>query len=148
MFHRSRRLRTNKQLFDAFNHYTDKLVNKGIAATTIVPSPNNFKIQLRNLFRSGLKLDGGIYGWRIDAANPAGRSGSAGMHIGKDFKLCLTDDATEEYARQLLRDGLTVYVQQPEVLGETAWLQMKKLITGKNTENTVKVPYIEVKKQK
>jgi hypothetical protein len=25
---------------------------------------------------------------------------------------------------------------------------MKKLITGKNTENTVKVPYIEVKKQK
>jgi DNA-binding LacI/PurR family transcriptional regulator len=73
---------------------------------------------------------------------------AAGMHIGKDFKLCLTDDATEEYARQLLRDGLTVYVQQPEVLGETAWLQMKKLITGKNTENTVKVPYIEVKKQK
>ena len=138
----------NKQLFDAFNHYTDKLVNKGIAATTIVPSPNNFKMQLRNLFRSGLKLDGVYMDGELMLQTLLDEAAAAGMHIGKDFKLCLTDDATEEYARQLLRDGLTVYVQQPEVLGETAWLQMKKLITGKNIEKTVKVPYIEVKKQK
>jgi DNA-binding LacI/PurR family transcriptional regulator len=134
----------NKQLFDAFNYYTDKLVNKGIAATSIVPSKSNFQAQLQNLFKSGIKWDGFYLDGERHLTTLLKETANAGMQLGKDFKLCLTDATTANDAVPFQSDGITIYIQQPEILGETAWRQMKKLIAGKNTEKCVKVPYIEL----
>lgn len=133
----------NFRVFEAFTHMSENLIKDGITATTVVPSKERFAAQINNLFESGQRWDG-IYIDGVEFLLPLVKSAvKFGLKPGSDFEIILS--AVEKGLTPADFDfPVTIYLQQPEVMGIEAWKMLKAFIDKEKTARFVKVPYKKV----
>lgn len=133
----------NFRLFEAFTCISEGLIKDGVTATTVVPSKERFAAQINNLFESGQRWDG-IYIDGEEFLLPLIKSAiKFGLKPGRDFEIILS--SVEKDLKPADFDfPITIYLQQPEVMGAEAWKMLKAFINQEKTARFVKVPYKKV----
>jgi len=133
----------NFRLFEAFTRMSESLIKDGITATTVVPSKERFAAQINNLFESGQRWDG-IFVDGEEFLVPLVKSAvKFGLKPGRDFELILS--SVEKGLKPADFDcPVTIYLQQPEVMGAEAWKMLKAFIDREKTDRFIKVPYKKV----
>jgi LacI family transcriptional regulator len=139
-FNDQRNCDPNFRLFEAFTRISESLIKDGIIATTVVPSKERFAVQINNLFESGQCWDG-IYIDGEELLLPLIKGAMKfGLKPGRNFELILS--SVEKGLKPADFDfPVTVYLQQPEVMGVEAWKMLKGFINREKTARFVKVPY-------
>ncbi len=131
----------NREIFEEFAVATGKLADKGIVGSTIIPS-RNFREQVRNLWKSEQRWDGIFIDCESFVSQFIEETVNAGITPGKDFhfitSLCLENyTSIHEYEN-------CIYVQQPLLVGEKAWKQMKILLNKGKCNKEEVVPYLRI----
>ena len=130
----------NFQLFEAFTHISESLIKNGVTAATVVPSKENFAVQIDNLFGSGQRWDG-IYVDGEEFLWPLIRSAMKfDLKPGRDFEIILSS-VKKDLKQKDFDFPVTIYLQQPEVMGAEAWKMLKSFINKEDTARFIKVPY-------
>ena len=133
----------NFRLFEAFTRMSESLIKDGITATTVVPSKERFAVQINNLFESGQRWDG-IFIDGEEFLLPLVKSAAKfGLKPGSDFEIILSS-VEKGLNPEDFDFPVTIYLQQPEVMGVEAWTMLNAFINREKTAGFVKVPYRKV----
>ena len=132
----------NFRLFEAFTRISERIIKDGITANTTIPSKESFDIQISNLFKSGQRWDGIYVDGEELLLTLVKCAAQFGLKPGRDFELILSAVLNEVPAE--LDFPVTVYIQQPEVMGAEAWKMLRSIISQENIEDFIKVPYKKI----
>lgn len=129
----------NYRVFETFSRISEEIIKEGVTASTIIPSKESFDIQINNLFKSGQRWDGIYVDGEDFMLTLVKTAAQFGLKPGRDFTLILS--SVFKHAPEDFDFPVTVYLQQPEIMGAEAWKVLKSIICQEKAERLVKVPY-------
>ncbi|MHB9137860.1 MAG: LacI family DNA-binding transcriptional regulator [Victivallaceae bacterium] len=129
----------NYRVFEAFTRISEEIIKDGISANTTIPSKENFSIQINNLFKSGQRWDGIYVDGEELMLTLVKSAAQFGLKPGRDFSLILS--SVLKHVPEDFDFPVTVYLQQPEIMGAEAWKMLRSIICQEKIEKMVKVPY-------
>jgi len=129
----------NALIHDAFVIATGRRADRGLVGSTMIPSEENFRLQIRSALASGQRWDGIVTDGVAYAEAILAEAEAAGLRAGRDFQLITTD--IHDRATTRSRRERSAYTQQPRTVGQEAWAVLRGLIQNERTERRVLVPY-------
>lgn len=130
----------NMEMFEEFSEVINNNLDKGVTGINLLPSSDNFELQMDAIFNSGQNWDG-IFVVGIGAAEKVLQAAKKhGLKANDDFHLIISEMKPD--VRTKTKEEYCVYSQQPEKMGTAAWELMKNMLEGKGYEKRL-IPYVK-----
>lgn len=135
----------NLKAYDGFNAAIAAYAGEGVLGTSLPPQPDRFENLARSIFDNRRRWDGIFVDGRLTANTLVEEAERQGMIVGRDFEMITTDAYHDRYAQHHGTDPrrreISVYWQQPDEVGCSAWESMSALLNGKPGQREILVPY-------
>lgn len=138
------RTESNALLFNAFWAEAARYSANGVSFSNIANpmDPTKFREQIRNAFQSGNRWDGIITNGAWVSVIYIEEAAKSDCIPGRDFNIVF-DDVPEAF--DSTGQEYSSYLQQPDLMGASAWEIMKNTIASQNTQRELVIPYKHIK---